>query len=499
LPVGAVTGLSMAQVEAILAHELAHIRRNDFLVNLLQSIVDMLFFYHPAMWWMSAVVRDERENCCDDMAVAVCGNSLVYARALAAIAEMQLPVTPKLAMALAGRKGSLLTRIKRLVEQPALRPTFSEGFMAALVIVVSMAFLSVGAMAGMKEEPAIKTLPINETIAEERTEFIVTAPELEESYYAYSFTAQDTTGKKKDVVIIKNKKGEVTELYVNGKQIPKKDIPEYNDLINQRLEAVKNAPKASRVEVEREIISERAAVAEARRSNRNNREENRYEYRVLVDKDRMAVPPPPPAPPAPGAHPRVPLAPIVPPVPPAPPIMPLNLDGKNKAELKKQQKEYERDQKQYEKDMLQFQKDMQQFQAEMSAYSERVEADAGKRVKVDVRRIQGQHDAAMRRHEQSMRQHDESMKRHEESMKRHEELSGVLDNVNKELVKDGLIKSDSEKVDFKIDNTGLYIDGKKQSQELYNKYRSMMKNSDGKPFNYTYKKDGKNREVRVED
>ncbi|MBJ6117755.1 M56 family metallopeptidase [Pontibacter sp. BT310] len=499
LPVGAVTGLSMAQVEAILAHELAHIRRNDFLVNLLQSIVDMLFFYHPAMWWMSAVVRDERENCCDDMAVAVCGNSLVYARALAAIAEMQLPVTPKLAMALAGRKGSLLTRIKRLVEQPALRPTFSEGFMAALVIVVSMVFLSVGAMAGMKEEPAIKTLPTNETIAEERTEFIVTAPELEESYSAYSFIAQDTTGKKKDVVIIKNKKGEVTELYVNGKQIPKKDIPEYNDLINQRLEAVKNAPKASRVEVDREIISERAAVAEARRSNRNNREENRYEYRILVDKDRMAVPPPPPAPPAPGAHPRVPLAPIVPPVPPAPPIMPLNLDGKNKAELKKQQKEYERDQKQYEKDMLQFQKDMQQFQAEMSAYSERVEADAGKRVKVDVRRIQGQHEAAMRNHEQSMRRHDESMKRHEESMKRHEELSGVLDNVNKELVKDGLIKNDTEKVDFKIDNTGLYIDGKKQSQELYNKYRSMMKNSDGKPFNYTYKKDGKNREVRVED
>ncbi len=179
--------------------------------------------------------------------------------------------------------------------------------------------------------------------------------------------------------------------------------------------------------------------------------------------------------------------------------MPLNLDGKNKTELKKQQKQYQQDLKQYEKDMEQFHKDMQQFQAEMSAHSQRMEDEAGKRVEVDVRRIQGQHDAAMRRHEQSMRRHDESMKRHEESMKRHEEISGVLDKVNEELVKDGLIKNSSEKVDFKIDNTGLYIDGKKQSQEIYNKYRSMMKNSDGKPFNYTYKKDGKNREVRVED
>ncbi|MER2998641.1 M56 family metallopeptidase [Pontibacter populi] len=502
LPVGAVTGLSTAQVEAILAHELAHIRRNDYLVNLLQSIVDILFFYHPAMWWMSAVVRDERENCCDDMAVAVCGNSLVYARALAAIAEMQLPTTPKLAMALAGRKGSLLSRIKRLVEQPSLRPTFSEGFMAAMVIVVSMVFLSVGAIAGMKKEPA--AVPVDETIVSERPEFIVAVPETEERYSAYTFTTQDTTGKKQDIVIIKNKKGEVTELYVNGKQIPKKNIPEYNDLINQRLQAVKNAPKASRVEVEREIIRERAAVAEARRSNRNNREERRYEYRYQTDKDGLAVPPPPP--PAPGVHPRAPLAPMAPmapmsppPVPPAPPVMPLNLDGKNKAELKKQQKQYEQDQKQYEKDMAQFQKDMQQFQEEMKAHSARVEAEAGKRVEVDIRRIQTQQDAAMRRHEQSMQRHSESMKRHDESMKRHEQLSEVLDNVTDELVKDGLMKNNSEKVDFKIDGTGLYIDGKKQSQELYNKYRNMMKNSDGKPFNYTYKKDGKNTQVRVED
>lgn len=128
LPIGAVMGLSPKQIEAILAHELAHILRKDYLLNLLQSVMDLLFFYHPAMWWISGVVRAERENCCDDMAVAVCGDTLTYARALAELEAMRLPVAPAMAMAFSGRRGSLMARIRRLVGQQALQPTFSEGF-----------------------------------------------------------------------------------------------------------------------------------------------------------------------------------------------------------------------------------------------------------------------------------------------------------------------------------------------------------------------------------
>ena len=71
LPAAALSGLSPEQLQAILAHELAHVRRHDYLVNLLQSMVETLLFYHPAMWWVSAQVRAEREHCCDDLAVAV--------------------------------------------------------------------------------------------------------------------------------------------------------------------------------------------------------------------------------------------------------------------------------------------------------------------------------------------------------------------------------------------------------------------------------------------
>jgi len=82
LPFSAITGLDSAQLQAVLAHELAHIRRHDFFVNVLQQCVESLLFYHPAVWWLSRRIRTEREHVCDDLAVAACGDPAVYAKAL---------------------------------------------------------------------------------------------------------------------------------------------------------------------------------------------------------------------------------------------------------------------------------------------------------------------------------------------------------------------------------------------------------------------------------
>ena len=89
LPASALAGLSPQQLEAILAHELAHIRRHDYLVNLLQTLVETLLFYHPAVWWLSRRIRIERENCCDDLAVSLCGDPVAYAKALADLEELR--------------------------------------------------------------------------------------------------------------------------------------------------------------------------------------------------------------------------------------------------------------------------------------------------------------------------------------------------------------------------------------------------------------------------
>jgi len=111
LPAATVLGLTPQQFEAVMAHELAHILRRDYLVNMLQTVVETLLFYQPAVWWASARIRQERELCCDDLAVDSCGDALCYARALTRLEKLRA-TTPRLAVGSTG--GSLLYRIQRL-------------------------------------------------------------------------------------------------------------------------------------------------------------------------------------------------------------------------------------------------------------------------------------------------------------------------------------------------------------------------------------------------
>src|SRR5713226_5976770 len=111
LPVRALTGLSEGQIEAVIAHELAHIRRFDCFVNLFQIATETLLFYHPAVWWVSQRIRAERENCCDDEAIAVCGDAVNYARALTLMEEWR--TAPALMMA--ANRSPLGERVMRLL------------------------------------------------------------------------------------------------------------------------------------------------------------------------------------------------------------------------------------------------------------------------------------------------------------------------------------------------------------------------------------------------
>lgn len=114
LPASALTGLSQQQLELVLAHELAHVRRHDYLVNFIQSAVEVLFFYHPAVWWISGVIRREREHACDDLAVDVLGDSRALGKALAAL-EMLRPPLAMPSPAVAATGGDLYRRVKRLL------------------------------------------------------------------------------------------------------------------------------------------------------------------------------------------------------------------------------------------------------------------------------------------------------------------------------------------------------------------------------------------------
>jgi uncharacterized protein (TIGR03435 family) len=153
LPAAAIAGIAPEHIQALLAHELAHIRRHDYLVKVLQRVAETLLFYHPAVWWLSRQMDTEREACCDDIAVALTGDTLTYVSALASL-ESQRP--EHLAPLLAANGDSLRRRISRLVSHsPA--PAYSLSVAGLLTAGVLMGLAVCGLMAqSMDARPAFE-------------------------------------------------------------------------------------------------------------------------------------------------------------------------------------------------------------------------------------------------------------------------------------------------------------------------------------------------------
>ncbi len=232
MPIGTVNSMSTAQVEAILAHELAHIAHRDYLLNIAQSVIEILFYYHPAAWWISANIRAERENRCDDVAVLLCGNSLTYAKALLSLQEMQLHNvrTYGLALTLAGKnKHFLLKRIKRILNQPQNRSNIMEKLIATALLLAVVTALSFGNNKTISNIQSGKTPPsVN------------------------SLLSADTLPPKGKMTIIKEENdkkvemkvedGNITELKIDGKDIPKQDFDKYEDVTDGLLYGLPPTP-----------------------------------------------------------------------------------------------------------------------------------------------------------------------------------------------------------------------------------------------------------------
>ena len=137
LPLALFTNLTPQQLDAVLAHELAHIRRHDYLVNLIQTAIETLLFYHPAVWWLSRLIRAEREHCCDDMALRLCDTPMTYVSALAMMEELR--ASP--AMTLAVNGGSLLHRVRRIALGPAADSRQSSQWGASLITLATVLVL----------------------------------------------------------------------------------------------------------------------------------------------------------------------------------------------------------------------------------------------------------------------------------------------------------------------------------------------------------------------
>jgi len=150
LPATALTGLSEEQLELVIAHELAHVQRFDPFVNVFQVCVETLLFYHPAVWWLNKRIRAEREHCCDDMAVALCGNAVEYARALTMMEEWRsAPV-----FAMAANRGPLKERVVRVLGLKTLGAGMRGIGLTGSILCLTAALVAGNALLGMAHPPS---------------------------------------------------------------------------------------------------------------------------------------------------------------------------------------------------------------------------------------------------------------------------------------------------------------------------------------------------------
>ena len=472
LPLGTLSDLPVAQAEAILAHELAHLKRHDYFFNLLQSLTEVIFFYHPAIWWISDYVRIERENCCDDLAVAVCGDSLAYAHALATLAQ-KTSGAPGLSLAFAGKDGSLLARIKRLVQAPNTRPSFTDGFVAATVLLLSLTFLSATALANLKPgiemPPALTPAKPVATIALQNPPlFIQNNP----------ISVQDSVPKSGDLVIIKNRKGKITEVYIDGQKIPKDKLPAYANRIDQAL-ATQQQGKVVAADDAESLRKAQVAVS------RLNRKDARQIKPVIAP----AAPPVPSVPGVP-AVPAVPPAPAAPPEPPAKPgIAPPAPPRKTPTPAKGSFLNNESVEETFRLAQINFDSTLKAMEQEWKVQEENFRKQemafkgqlANLNFNLNLNENLKLQEKLAKEHALIAAEHAKISKRHADSM----------DKLIKALKKDGLYK-EGKNHSIKINNDDLFIDGKKQSEQVFRKYKKYLPHPEKDApnqsfeFNHTY-------------
>jgi bla regulator protein blaR1 len=141
VPLGILTRLSPAEVEAVLLHELAHIRRHDYLINIVQRLTSIIFFFNPGLLWLSSLIRSERENCCDDIAILHTNNKQQFIEALISVKQHSLS-SPTLVMNFLGQKNLLHQRVNRIVYSRNKTLNVAELLFFGFSVICSILFFS---------------------------------------------------------------------------------------------------------------------------------------------------------------------------------------------------------------------------------------------------------------------------------------------------------------------------------------------------------------------
>lgn len=301
IPAGILANLPANQIEAILLHELAHIKRRDYLVNLIQSFGENIFFFNPAVIWISALIREEREHCCDDIAISITKNDTSFVQALVSFQEYNLPETSH-AMAFPGKRNALLDRIKRIIYKNnkslnAMEKLFVTTSLIAAVLLTA-AFSPnekpepVGVTKNMSiakksmVEPAVwKENLLSETVAGVKEPTVNLQEPTVRDTVPGRYDRIQTNGNVSNIETTKNNKRyeiesvdeKITSLKVDGQKIAEDQISSYHSDIDEIMQEVKVARENAEVE---------RGQAEKARAEANVMRKQADEYRKDADKMR---------------------------------------------------------------------------------------------------------------------------------------------------------------------------------------------------------------------
>lgn len=301
LPVGMLANLSVAQVEAIILHELAHIKRRDYLVNLIQICCENVFFFNPAILWLSYLIRDEREHCCDDLAMSVMGDKISFIHALVSFQEYNIAGS-RLEMAFSKKRNHLLDRIKRIIYNNNKPLNAMEKLFVTFSLVTAVALSAAVSQAVPAKE-------ISSVFREEKQQIVSPAPAKTNVVVA----ALDTLAKKKErksttqihsANIYSNQEGvstyhvhangkeyemiqtngKTTSLKVDGRQIPESEMASYQPEIDKIVAEIK--VEHEKAEIEREKADKMRAEADVQRDQADLQRKRADEQRAQAEVQR---------------------------------------------------------------------------------------------------------------------------------------------------------------------------------------------------------------------
>jgi len=493
LPIGTLSGLSISQVESILAHELAHLKRHDYLVNIFQSMLEIVLFYNPFVWWVSGYIRQERENCCDDIAVGLTGDSLTLVKTLTMLEEFRI-MKPRLAMGFAGStRGGLLSRVRRLLSPKRKASGFSEGFLSAMVLVFCLSITTVNAYTPYNwhnlqdfahkswkkmQDVASKVvgssynIPLDEIdldVATKQTKAEVKTASLREPLPALKPLVRlgiaDTVRFGKGYMAITDNKGGV-KMYKDGKEIPKAEFDKHQS----EFSIAYTPPKI-----------------------------NKSEMRIYIPDSQVIVNP---------AFPAFPAFPPMHAFPAMPPVLPhispevwedveVIVNGKKmKHKIRKSLKKVSHlkgngninvehafpNEQQWE----QYGKQWEQYGKQWEQYGKQWE-----KVKVVELNVEGtkkdSRNEAEEKALEDIRERQEELREQAEKIREdienrvEKQFEEMIKPIKGELIKDGFIPKDAIAITIVSDKNGLSINNKKLSAEQDAKYRPLFINTLGMP------------------